>query len=145
MGWKKALDVREGTWLREVRLGDRPSAELVVLVPLPLFPTALKFFLAPPHTLDEAPVLAVSGRITDPDSLVRCVLGPDIDALPSPSSSLAMSVMWEDTTLPGRCSSGLKGSGVENLFSSSDGAAGSSECGDTIVMVPYVQFPQLVL
>lgn len=109
-----------------------------MLVPLPLLP-APKFFLAPPHILDEAAVMAVSGRITDPDSLVRCVLGAEVEALPSASSSLAMSVMWEDTTLPGRCPSGVEDAGCEKVGTLPVGETGSS--WDAIVMVPYVQIP----
>lgn len=98
------MDVSDGTWLRDVRLGDRPREPAVVLVTLPLLEgKPAKFFRTEPC---QGPFVIDAERATDV-GLLGCGV-PDVCALLlslllllSPSS-LAISVMRDDMTLGAR-------------------------------------------
>lgn len=101
MGWKKACDVRDGTWLLLAALGG-----------LPVDPEMLLFKLAlwrpircgcPPRD-EENPVLAVPGRESEAMPLRLwgfALLGWNCSLPNSSPSSEAMSVIREDIILGG--------------------------------------------
>lgn len=105
MGWKKACEVKEGTWLRLAELwARREDPDMLSLRPtiLPLWPPFLKEFLfdqAP--RWEDRPVFAVPGL----ESVTRLLLwGPVgsfwVVSFPSPSSD-AISVIRDEMMLGG--------------------------------------------